>query len=98
MPWSPKLPKYFKYKVAGYYLYFTSSRVVEAMHAHASDRSLTEAGSAKFWVRMDGSTEVADVGNLTARETRLIREFIAENYVEMYELWSSMSNEGFYRQ
>jgi hypothetical protein len=32
--------------------------VIEAMHAHASDRKLTEEGLAKFFVKADGSTEV----------------------------------------
>lgn len=42
------MPKYYEFKVAGYYLYFTSFCVVECMHVHASDRRLTESGSAKF--------------------------------------------------
>ena len=39
------MPKYYDFKVAGYYLYFTSFCVVECMHVHASDRRLTESGS-----------------------------------------------------
>lgn len=42
------MPKYYEFKVCGYYLYYTSSCVIEAMHVHASDKKLTEAGSAKF--------------------------------------------------
>ena len=42
------MPKYYEFKVAGYYLYFTSYCVIECMHVHASDRRLTEGGSAKF--------------------------------------------------
>lgn len=45
------MPKYFNYKIAGFFLYFTSYCVVEAMHAHASDRKLTEPGSAKFFIK-----------------------------------------------
>lgn len=45
------MPKYYEYKVCGYYLYYTSHCVIEAMHVHASDRRLTEAGSAKFLSR-----------------------------------------------
>lgn len=36
------MPKYYEFKVAGYYLYFTSFCVIECMHVHASDRKLTE--------------------------------------------------------
>ena len=42
----PAMPKYYEYKIAGYYLYFTSHCTIEAMHVHASDRHLTESGSA----------------------------------------------------
>ena len=48
------MPKYYEYKVCGYYLYYTSHCIIEAMHVHASDRKLTEAGSAKFFVKKDG--------------------------------------------
>ena len=46
------MPKYYEFKIAGYYLYFTSYCVIECMHVHASDRKLTESGSAKFFVRI----------------------------------------------
>ena len=45
------MPKYYQFKVAGYYLYFTSHCVIECMHVHASDRKLTESGSAKLFVK-----------------------------------------------
>ena len=32
------MPKYYEYKVCGYYLYYTSHCIIEAMHVHASDR------------------------------------------------------------
>ena len=50
------MPKFFNFKVAGYFLYFTSMCIVECMHAHASDSKLTEPGSAKFFVKEDGET------------------------------------------
>ena len=40
------MPKYFKNKICGYYLYYTSFCLVECMHAHASDSKLAETGSA----------------------------------------------------
>ena len=45
------MPKYFEFKVTGYYLYFTSFCIIECMHVHASDKFLTEKGSAKFFVK-----------------------------------------------
>lgn len=90
------MPKYFDFKVCGYYLYFTSHCIIECMHVHASDRRLTEGGSAKLFVRNDGSTVVQTQGVLTERETKMIQAFIKENYKEMYLKWSALSDEGFY--
>ena len=90
------MPKYYKNKVCGYYLYYTSFCLVECMHAHASDRKLTESGSAKFFVKSDGSTIVQKRGVLSDREIRIIQEFIKEHYLEMYEMWKTDSDKGFY--
>ena len=38
------MPKYYEFKVYDYYLYYTASCVIEAMHVHASDRKLADAG------------------------------------------------------
>lgn len=90
------MPKYYEFKVCGYYLYYTASCVIEAMHVHASDRKLTEAGSAKFFVKKDGDTTVEKRGVLTDQEIRKIREFIKMNYKEMYLKWLELSTTGFY--
>lgn len=90
------MPKYYDFKVCGYYLYFTSHCVIECMHVHASDRQLTEGGSAKLFVKSDGDTVVQHKGILSERELSQIRAFIKENYQEMYLKWSLLSDEGFY--
>lgn len=90
------MPKYYDFMICGYYLYFTSHCIIEAMHVHASDRHLTESGSAKIFVKSNGETEVRVRGRLTDKELRIIREFIKDNYKEMYIKWSNMSNKGFY--
>ena len=61
-----------------------------------SDRKLTESGSAKFFVRKDGETTIENEGQLTDREIRVIREFIKDNYKEMYMKWAQKSDNGFY--
>ena len=68
--WNCDMPKYYKYKVFGYYLYYTSFCIIECMHVHASDSKLSESGSAKFFVKI--------------------------HYLEMYEIWKSDSENGFY--
>lgn len=90
------MPKYFQFMVAGYYLYFTSFCIVECMHVHASDRRLTESGSAKFFVKEDGDSAIQSQGSLTDREALVIKKFIKKNYREMYLKWREYSSEGFY--
>lgn len=62
------MPKYYDYKVAGYYLYFTSHCVIEGMRVHASDRKLTEYGSTKLFVK----SNVFKMGSVQQR--RILRE------------------------
>ena len=58
---------------------------MEAMHAHASDRKMTEDGSAYFFVREDGSSYVQERGRLTDHEISVIQRFIARHYKEMWK-------------
>lgn len=90
------MPKYYQFQIAGYYLYYTSHCIIECMHVHASDRKLTEAGSAKFFVNSDGSTVLQNRGILNDREIKIIQEFIKINYLEMFEKWSQDSEKRFY--
>ena len=92
------MPKYYEFKVAGYYLYFTSHCVIECMHVHASDRKLTEAGSAKFFVENTGESVLKNRGILTDKEIPIIQRFIKQNYQEMYLKWAEYSSEGFYNE
>jgi len=90
------MPKYYDFKICGYYLYFTAHCIIECMHVHASDRKLTEAGSAKFFVKSNGDTVIQNRGVLTDRELSKIQGFIKDNYKEMYLKWASMSENGFF--
>ena len=90
------MPKYYSFKVAGYFLYFTSKCIIEAFHVHASDSRLTEGGSAKFFVKEDGATELMEKGRLTDKEVRIIQRFIKLHYQEMYLVWSEFGGQGFF--
>lgn len=90
------MPKYYSFKVAGYFLYFTSKCIIEAFHVHASDGRLTEKGSAKFFVKADGDTELMAQGRLTEKEVRIIQRFIKLHYQEMYLIWSEFGGQDFY--
>ena len=91
------MPKYYRDRIADHYLYFTSQCIVEAMHVHASDKKLTEANSAKFFVKADGSSVLQHRGDLTDREINIIQRFIKENYLDMYQTWKRFGGEDFYR-
>lgn len=91
------MPKYYEFKVAGYFLYFTSKCVIECMHVHASDRKLTQEGSAKFFVKENGDSILQNRGRLSDREIHKIQMFIKERYKEMYLRWAEYSNQGFYQ-
>ena len=84
------MPKYYEFKVAGYYLYFTSFCTIECMHV------LTEAGSAKFFVKENGDTVLQNNGILNNREILKIQDFIKDNYKDMYLKWAKYSENGFY--
>lgn len=90
------MPKYFDFKIYGYYLYFTSHCIVEAFHVYASDTKLTESSSAKFFVRSDGTTEIQKRGILTDKELFQIQSFIHDNYKEMYKKWAEYSHSSYY--
>ena len=77
------MPKYYDFKICGYYLYFTAHCIIECMHVHASDHKLTEGGSAKFFVKSNGDTVIQNRGVLTDRELSKIQSFIKDNYKEM---------------
>lgn len=90
------MPKYYEYMIAGYYLYFTSFCTVECMHVHASDKQLSESGSAKFFVKENGDSVLQNRGKLNEREILKIQRFIKKNYQEMFLKWSAYSTNGFY--
>ena len=91
------MPKYYDFMICGYYLYFTSHCIIEAMHLHASDKNLTDSCSAKLFLMSNGDTEESKQGKLTNKELRTIRDFIKDNYKEMYIKWSEMSEQGYYK-
>lgn len=66
------------------------------MHVHASDKRFTEGGSAKLFVRGNGDTVVKSQGIITDKELHIVRDFIKDNYRDMYISWASMSPNGFY--
>ena len=92
------MPKYYPFKIAGYYLYFTSKCIVEAMHVHASVSKLTEETSAKFFVKGNGDSVLQAKGVLTDKEINKIQAFIKINYQDMYNKWAEFSTQGFYNK
>ena len=73
-----------------------SQCIIECMHVHASDKKLTEEGSAKFFVKANGDTVLQKRGVLNDREINQIQMFIKERYQEMYLKWQEYSNNDYY--
>jgi len=90
------MPKYFAFKIAGYYLYFTSHCTIECMHAHASDSHMSEAGSAKLFIKDNGDTVIQHAGRVNDKDMTVIRKYIKVHYMDMYETWSDYSSNGFF--
>jgi hypothetical protein len=85
------MPKYFHYKVVGYFLYFTAHCIIEPIHAHASDTKLSERGSAKIWVKENGDTVVASQGAISHRDMSTIRQFVKDNIGSIKRTWVDFS-------
>ena len=83
------MPKYYPFVICGYYLYFTSACVIEAFHVHASNKQLTESGSAKFWVYENGDIRVDKRGRLKDKDINKMIQFIKDHHHEMYDFWIS---------
>jgi len=66
------------------------------MHVHASDKKLTEADSAKFFVKADGTAVMQKRGDLTDSQITTIEKFIKTNYVDMYKTWKDFGGGEFY--
>lgn len=85
------MPKYWRYKIGGYYLYFTAHCIVEPIHVHASDTNLTESSSAKLWIKENGDTIVVSHGNIPPASMKKIQKFIKINISSIKETWENFS-------
>lgn len=92
------MPKYTTDIVEGYSLYFTSKCVIEAMHVHASDKEMTEHGSAKLFVYNNGDTKVDKWGDVSKKQMKGIQRYIKNNYMVMYKRWKKYSDNDFYEK
>lgn len=59
-------------------------------------RNLLNLVQLSFLLKVNGDTTVERQGILSEREVRIIREFIKDNYKEMYLKWSELSDNGFF--
>lgn len=92
------MPKYTNDVVAGYTLYFTSKCIIEAMHVHASDKRLTEYGSAKIFVYSNGDTKIEKYGTVPSESMIKIQKYIKKNYEKLYEKWKKYGGKDFYEK
>ena len=60
------------------------------------DKKLTEADSAKFFVKADGTAVLQKRGDLTDSQITTIEKFIKTNYIDMYKTWKDFGGGEFY--
>ena len=71
------MPKYFDFKVCGYYLYFTSKCIIECMHVHASDKRLSE-GRLQVQIEQDlSSNYISGIHLIKKSVEQFIRSVVA---------------------
>lgn len=81
--------KYTKFLFDGKALYFTMKDLKEPFHAHISNKQLAEKGSAKLFIRKDGSCIVVDKGKIKDQTISKVIEYIKNNYLKMFEDWKN---------
>lgn len=57
---------------------------------------MTEAGSAKLFIKSNGDTVVQKRGTLSDKDLLTIQKYIKNNYLTMFEMWSQHSEHGFF--
>lgn len=92
------MPKYTRDIIVGYTLYYTSKCVIEAMHVHASNKKLTENGSAKLFVYSNGDSKIVNRGIINDKDLLKIQQYIKLNYEQMYQKWKENSDNGYYNK
>ena len=91
--------KYTTQKVAGYWLYYTTTCLNERIiHVHANSPKPTRSGAAKIWVYEDGSTSVAEQGKVSDRDMKVIRDWIYSNIDLIEYEWKSNGQGGVFKQ
>ena len=90
------MPKYTSDIIAGYTLYYTTKCIIEAMHVHASDSTLTEETSAKLFVKSNGDTVIQNWGTVNKHDMAKIQKYIKANHEQMYKVWRKRSENGYY--
>lgn len=70
--------------IDSFLVYFFEYDLQERMHVHVAEGSQVTKRAAKFW--LEPCIEVFDVGSLTEREIRMIRERLEEHQEELISL------------
>ena len=69
---------------------------IKVLNLNKLEKAAFIISSAKLFVKSNGETTVENMGVLTEREAKMIREFIKDNYKEMYLKWIEKSDNGFF--
>lgn len=90
--------KYTEERIAGYILYYTMSCLNEGIiHVHANKGKPVERGSAKLWVHADGTSTVAERGNISSRDLLEIQSWIYRNIDLIQDKWLANNRGGSFK-
>lgn len=82
--------KYIREKIAGYWLYYTMDCLNEGIiHVHANKPVPNRKNSAKIWVYADGTSKVANYGQVSAHDMSKIQKWIYNNIDIIRSEWLS---------
>lgn len=91
--------KYAKDKIAGYWLYYTTTCLNERIiHVHANKPLPKRAGAAKIWVHNDGTSTVEEYGQVPKHAMKIIQEWIYDNVDLIYDEWLSNNMGGEFKK
>ena len=82
--------KYTEHKIAGYWVYYNTDCLNEGIiHVHANKPIPRRKGAAKVWVHEDGTSTVADYGQVSKRDMMKIQDWIYDNIDLIQQEWRS---------
>lgn len=91
--------KYTENKIAGYWVYYNTDCLNEGIiHVHANKPLPRRKGAAKLWVYEDGTSYIAEPGEIPKRALKEIQKWIYDNVDLIQQEWLSNNMGGEFKK